>query len=146
MHIALHVEYPLLLSSLMKHEFFRQISEKYPNIKFHENPSNGSRVISCGQTEGQTIFAILRKRLKSIIFVFAVQNLCYYYSKVKFALILPFKQNYISVILFYISVIVFPDSPPHIICRKHTIYFLDTFVCTSHPLSNKPRSYLNCGQ
>ena len=33
----------------MKIEFFRKIFEKYPDIKFHENPSIGSRVD--GQTE-----------------------------------------------------------------------------------------------
>jgi len=32
MYIALRVEYPLFLSRLMKHEFSRQISEKYPSI------------------------------------------------------------------------------------------------------------------
>jgi hypothetical protein len=26
---------------------------KYSNIKFHENPSSGRRVISCGRTDGQ---------------------------------------------------------------------------------------------
>jgi len=36
---------------LMKREFYRQIFEKYPNIKFHENPFSRSRVIPCGQTE-----------------------------------------------------------------------------------------------
>jgi len=35
----------------MKLEFFRQIFEKYSNIRFHENPSSGSRVVPCGQTE-----------------------------------------------------------------------------------------------
>jgi hypothetical protein len=30
---------------LMKLEFSGQILEKYSNIKFHENPSNGSRVV-----------------------------------------------------------------------------------------------------
>jgi len=35
----------------MKLRFSRQIFEKYPNIKFHENPSTGSRVVPCGQTE-----------------------------------------------------------------------------------------------
>ena len=32
----------------------RQIFEKYSNIKFHENPSSGSRVVPCGQKDGQT--------------------------------------------------------------------------------------------
>jgi len=39
---------------LLKLEFFLQIFEKYSNIKFHENPSSGSRVVPCGRTDGQT--------------------------------------------------------------------------------------------
>ena len=35
----------------MKFEFSRRIFEKYTNIKIHENPSNGSRVVPCGQTD-----------------------------------------------------------------------------------------------
>jgi len=35
----------------MKLEFSRQIFEKYSNIKFHENTSSGSRVVSCGRTD-----------------------------------------------------------------------------------------------
>jgi len=38
----------------MKLEFSRQFFEKYSNIKFHENRSIGSRVVSCAQTEGRT--------------------------------------------------------------------------------------------
>jgi len=38
----------------MKLEFSRQISEKYSDIKFHKDPSIGSRVVPCGQTEGRT--------------------------------------------------------------------------------------------
>ena len=34
----------------MKLEFSRQIFEKSSNIKFHENPSSGSRVVPCGRT------------------------------------------------------------------------------------------------
>ena len=34
----------------MKLEFSRQIFEKSSNIKFHENPSCGRRVVPCGQT------------------------------------------------------------------------------------------------
>jgi len=35
----------------MKLELLLQISEKYLRIKFHENPSNGSRVVLCGETD-----------------------------------------------------------------------------------------------
>jgi hypothetical protein len=42
-------EVPVIRVMLMKLAFSRQISEKYSNIKFHENPSNGSRVPN-GQT------------------------------------------------------------------------------------------------
>ena len=31
--------------------FSRQIFEKYSDIKYHENPSSGSRVVPCGQTD-----------------------------------------------------------------------------------------------
>jgi len=38
----------------MKFEFSRQIFEKISNIKFHENPSNESRLFHAdGQTNGQ---------------------------------------------------------------------------------------------
>jgi hypothetical protein len=52
----------------MKLEFSRQIFEKLSNIKFHEDPSNGSRVTPWGQSDGwrdmTKLFAILRTRLK----------------------------------------------------------------------------------
>ena len=32
-------------------EFSRQISEKYSNIKFYENPSSGSQVVPCGRID-----------------------------------------------------------------------------------------------
>jgi len=35
----------------MKLEFSLQYFEKYSHIKFHENPSNGSRVVTCGRTD-----------------------------------------------------------------------------------------------
>jgi len=38
----------------MKLEFSGQIFEKFSNIKFHENPSSGRRVVPCGQTDGRT--------------------------------------------------------------------------------------------
>jgi hypothetical protein len=37
----------------MKLEISRHIFQKYSNIKFHENPFSGSRVVPCGWTDGQ---------------------------------------------------------------------------------------------
>jgi hypothetical protein len=36
---------------LKKYEFSGRIFEKYSNIKFHEIPSSGSRVVQCGQMD-----------------------------------------------------------------------------------------------
>ena len=36
---------------LTRLEFYRHIFEKYSNLKFHENPSSGSRIVPCGQTD-----------------------------------------------------------------------------------------------
>jgi len=33
--------------------FLDRFFEKYSNTKFHENPSSGSRVVTCGRTERQ---------------------------------------------------------------------------------------------
>jgi len=38
----------------MKLEFSQQIFEKYSDIKFNENLSSGSRVVPCGEMDGQT--------------------------------------------------------------------------------------------
>ena len=54
MFIALDVKYRLFFSDFSETECSRQIFEKYLDIKFHENPSSGSPVVPCGQTEGQT--------------------------------------------------------------------------------------------
>jgi len=43
----------------MKLKFSRQIFEKYSKIKFHENPTSGSRVAPRGQTDGRTDMAKL---------------------------------------------------------------------------------------
>jgi len=44
MYIGLHVKYRYSCQILMEFEFYQQIFEKYWNIKFHENPTGGSRV------------------------------------------------------------------------------------------------------
>jgi hypothetical protein len=38
----------------MELEFSQQIFEKYTNIKFHENPARGSRVVPCKRTDERT--------------------------------------------------------------------------------------------
>ena len=40
-------------------EFPRQIFYKWSNITFHENPSSGSHVITCGQTDIIIIIIII---------------------------------------------------------------------------------------
>jgi hypothetical protein len=57
----------------MKFEFSGQIFEKSSNIEFHENPSSGSRVIPCGQTDGRrdmteviVVFRYFAKALKIV--------------------------------------------------------------------------------
>ena len=37
---------------LMKLEFSRRCFDKSSNVKFHENPSSGRRVVLCGRTDG----------------------------------------------------------------------------------------------
>jgi len=38
----------------MTREVSRQGFEKYSSIKFHENPSGGSRFVRCGRTDWKT--------------------------------------------------------------------------------------------
>jgi len=48
---GLRVKYRYSYLILIKLAFSRPIFEKYTNIKFKENPSNESRVVSCVQTD-----------------------------------------------------------------------------------------------
>jgi len=54
MYIGLQVKYCYSCEILMKFKLSGQCLEKYSNVKFNENPSSGSRVYPCGQTDGQT--------------------------------------------------------------------------------------------
>jgi hypothetical protein len=51
MYIGLHVKNSYSSKILIKIDFSRQIFEKYSNIEFHENPSNGIQVVPCGRTD-----------------------------------------------------------------------------------------------
>jgi len=52
MYIGLHVKY-FLVQFQWNLNFLDISSKKYSKIKFHENPSCGSRVVPCGQTDGR---------------------------------------------------------------------------------------------
>lgn len=51
MLISLHVKNPSFLSYFNQPWFSRHIFEKYPNNKFHQNPSRGRCVVPCGRTD-----------------------------------------------------------------------------------------------
>ena len=58
----------------MKLENCRQIFGKYSSIKLHENPSSGSHVVPCGQTDGHDeangfFFRNVTKAPKSVLMV-----------------------------------------------------------------------------
>jgi hypothetical protein len=44
----------------MKLKFSRQIFEKSSDIEFNQNPSSGSRVVPCGQTEKTELIVAFR--------------------------------------------------------------------------------------
>jgi hypothetical protein len=44
----------------MKSEFSRQLFEKVSNIKFHQNPSSGSRVVPYEQADKTKLIVALR--------------------------------------------------------------------------------------
>ena len=55
MYIGFRVKYPLFLSDFNETWIFLTNFRKIINIKFHENENeNGSRAVTCGQTDGQT--------------------------------------------------------------------------------------------
>jgi hypothetical protein len=51
MYICLHVKYPLCLPDSNETLTFSTELKKYSNVKFHENPFSGSRVIPGGRTD-----------------------------------------------------------------------------------------------
>jgi len=51
MYNGIQVKYPLCSTDFYKtSNFFERFSKKFSNNKFHENPTKGSQVVSCGHT------------------------------------------------------------------------------------------------
>jgi hypothetical protein len=54
MHVSLQVKHSLRLSVSVELDFSRRGFQKYSKIKFNENPSSGSRVVTCTRTDERT--------------------------------------------------------------------------------------------
>jgi len=72
MHIDLHIKCSLFLSYFNETSIFTtDFRKKRVNIKFHENPSSGSRFVPCGRKDRQTVrnwwslFPMLRRCLET---------------------------------------------------------------------------------
>jgi hypothetical protein len=65
MYIGLHVKYPLFLLGFNKIFISSTDFEKYSNMKFHENPSSGIRVVPCGRTDMTKLIVAFRNFAKS---------------------------------------------------------------------------------
>jgi hypothetical protein len=76
----LNVKYPLFWWILMKFEFYRQIFEKVSNINFHQNPSSGSRVVPCGQTDMAKLIVAFRNFAKAPNNCLSKRNLLHIFS------------------------------------------------------------------
>ena len=63
-YIGLHVKYRYSCPILMKLESSRQIFETSSNVKFHENPSIGSRVFPYGRTDMSKLIDAFRSSTK----------------------------------------------------------------------------------
>jgi len=83
------LNFPLFLSyfnyiRIFQTTVFREREKKCSNIKFHENPSSGSRVVPCGLTDGRAdmtalivaahSFAKARKKISSSVSVCTVRR------------------------------------------------------------------------
>ena len=65
MYTRVHVKYPLLCQILMEPEFSAHMLEESATVKFHENPSSGSRVVPCGGSDVQTDMTKLKVALRN---------------------------------------------------------------------------------
>ena len=60
MYVGLHVKCPFFLFNLTETWIFSTDYREYSNIKFRENLSSGSRVVSCGRTDMTKLIVAFR--------------------------------------------------------------------------------------
>jgi hypothetical protein len=60
MYIRLHVKYPSFLSDFNETRIFSADFENSSHIKFNKNPSGGSRVVPCENTDMTNIIVAFR--------------------------------------------------------------------------------------
>jgi hypothetical protein len=97
--------------NLKEPEFSGQFSENYSYIKFHENPSSGSQVVSCGPTDGWTDMTMSIVAFRN--FANALRNVRLHISKVKILYSLLYRVRFchflkISDLVLEPTVILYP--------------------------------------
>ena len=65
MYIGLHVKYRLFWSDFYETRISSTDFQKISNIKFHENPSSGSRLVPYGQTDMAKLTVAFRNLAKA---------------------------------------------------------------------------------
>jgi hypothetical protein len=82
---GIRIKYSLFMSDFNETWIFSTVFRKYSNIKFHENPFSGSRVVPCGQKDGRTdmkkLIVVFRISADAPIQESKIANLEYFYFK-----------------------------------------------------------------
>jgi len=60
----------------MRLQLSRHILEKYSNVKFHKNPSSGSRAVGCGLTDSHDEVVAFRNLANAPKISFVSQDRC----------------------------------------------------------------------
>ena len=132
MYIGLHVKYPLFLSDFNGTWIFStDFRKKSSDIKFNENPPNGSRVVPCGRTDGQTDKQFNSRFTKiklisspfPIYFSFPTQSIVSFFNRHRRKIELKFNLLYQSV----------PLSLPFIQSINHLIKPMCRVICLQAP-------------
>ena len=115
----------------MKLEFSRQIFEKFSNIKFHENPSNGIRVVPCERMDRHGELNILFSQ----------------FCRVKYSLLRNFENASKKIDIFELVACRIPlkmnasNDPQNAVSQ--TLPYATTVTCPVHTHPYAARDYFN---